>query len=98
MKRDRIHSEHVGKNHIHLHMSCSSELAPSKITQYVKGRSPRIIQQDFSHLRKRYWGKHLWACGCFCPTDERVTEKMIRAYIDQQEIAQSKDVFSVEDE
>ncbi len=93
-----ILSGHVGKDHIHLHVSCPPELAPSKIAQYVKGRISRLIQQEFPHLRKQNWGKHLWARGYFCATVGRVTEKMIRAYIDQQEIAQSKDVFSIEDE
>jgi len=29
--------------------------------QYIKGRSSRLLQMEFSHLRKRYWGQHLWA-------------------------------------
>ena len=72
---------HVSKHHIHIHVSCPPELAPSKIAQYVKGRSPRLIQQEFPHLRKRYWGKHLWARGYFCATLGKVSEKMIAAYI-----------------
>jgi putative transposase len=56
-----ILSGHVSKDHIHLHLSCPPELAPSKIAQSLKGRSSRLIQQEFPHLRKRYWGRHLWA-------------------------------------
>ena len=89
---------HVSKDHIHLHVSSPPELAPSKIAQYVKGRSSRAIQQEFPHLRKRYWGKHLWARGYFCASIGQVTEKMIAAYIEQQEKAPSKDVFKVSDE
>ena len=51
----------VGKDHIHLLLSCPPELSPSKIAQYIKGRSSRMIQREFPHIRKRYWGKHLWA-------------------------------------
>lgn len=47
-----ILSSHVSKAHIHLHVSCAPELALSKILQYVKGRSSRLIQQEFPHLRK----------------------------------------------
>ena len=89
---------HVSKDHVHMHVSCPPDLAPSKIVQYVKGRSSRLIQQEFSHIRKQYWGKHLWARGYFCATVGKVTEKMIAAYIEQQERAPSKDVFKVSDD
>ena len=56
-----ILSCHVSKDHIHLHVSSPPELSPSKMCQYVKGRSSRLIQQEFPHLRKKDWGKHLWA-------------------------------------
>lgn len=38
-----ILSGHGSKNHIHLHVSAPPELAPSKVVQYVKGRSSRLI-------------------------------------------------------
>ena len=94
-KNITILNGHVSKDHIHLHVSCPPELSPSKIMQYVKGRSSRLVQQEFPHLRKRYWGKHLWARGYFCSTVGRVTQKMIAAYIAHQETAQPKDVFRV---
>ena len=89
---------HVSKDHIHLHVSMSPELSPSKAIQYVKGRSSRLIQQEFSHIRRRYWGQHLWARGYFCATVGKVTEKMLEAYIEQQEKAPPKDVFRVSDD
>ena len=89
---------HVSRDHIHLHVSMPPELAPSKAVQYVKGRSSRLIQEEFPTLRKRYWGRHLWARGYFCATVGKVTEKMIAAYIEQQEQAPPQDVFKVHDE
>jgi putative transposase len=89
---------YVSKDHIHLHVSCPPELAPSKIVQYVKGRSSRLIQQEFPHLRKRYWGRHLWARGYFCATVGNVTEKMIAAYIANQEKASPKEAFTIADD
>jgi len=80
------------------HVSCPPELSPSKIVQYIKGRSSRLIQQEFPYVRKRYWGKHLWARGYFCASIGKLTENMIAAYIEQQEEAPSKDVFKVSDE
>jgi len=29
------------------------------------------------HLKKRYWGKHFWARGCFCVTAGELTKQMI---------------------
>ena len=89
---------HISKDHVHLHVSSPPELAPIKIAQYLKGRSSRLLQQEFSHLRKRYWGKHLWARGYFCASIGRVTEKMIAAYIEQQEKALPKEVFTISEE
>lgn len=89
---------HISKDHVHLHVSSPPELAPSKIAQYLKGRSSRLIQQEFPHLRKRYWGKHLWARGYFCASVGRVTEKMIAAYIEQQDKALPKDVFTISED
>ena len=93
-----ILSGHVSRDHIHLHVSSPPELSPSKMAQYIKGRSSRLIQQEFPHLRKRYWGRHLWARGYFCATAGKITENMIGAYIEQQERAQPKENFKVSDE
>jgi len=89
---------HVSADHIHLHISCPPELSPSKIVQYLKGRSSRLIQQEFPHLRKRYWGQHLWARGYFCASIGKITEKMISAYIEQQEKPPQQDNFKVDGE
>ena len=92
-----ILSGHISKEHVHIHVSCPPELSPSKIVQYIKGRSSRIIQQEFSHIRKRYWGQHFWARGYFCASIGKMTEKMITAYIDQQEQRTPEDNFKVSD-
>ncbi|MBF0239856.1 MAG: transposase [SAR324 cluster bacterium] len=26
------------------------------------------MQQEFPHLRKRYWGRHIWGRGYLCAT------------------------------
>jgi len=44
-----------------------------------------LIQQEFSHIHKRYWGQHFWARGYFCASIGKMTEKMISAYIENQE-------------
>ncbi len=74
----------VGKDHVHMLISCPPTLAPSKIMQLLKGRSSRIIQEEFEELRKKYWGRHLWSTGYFCRTVGTVTEEVIKEYIENQ--------------
>ena len=74
----------VSPDHIHMLVSAPPQLAPSKLVQYVKGRSSRRLQEEFPHLRKRYWGQHLWARGYFCATVGAVDEATIKQYIENQ--------------
>ena len=87
----------VGKDHVHLLLSCPPTIAPSKIVQYLKGRSSRLIQDEFPELKKRYWGQQLWARGYFCSTVGSVTEETIKRYIENQETDNIKENFSVEE-
>ena len=86
----------VGKDHVHILVSCPPSLSPSKIMQYIKGRSSRILQDEFPHLKKRYWGQHLWARGYFCATVGTVTEEMIRQYIENQPTDGPEEEFKVD--
>ena len=92
-----IISGNIGKDHIHILLSCSPSLAPSKIIQYLKGRSSRLLQEEFPELKKRYWGQHLWGRGYYCATVGSVTEEMIRSYIENQEPTVKDEVFRVEE-
>ena len=73
---------HVSKDHVHLLVSAPPHLAPSQLMQKIKGRSSRLLQQEFPHLKKRYWGQHIWSRGYFCATVGQVTDEMIRQYIE----------------
>jgi putative transposase len=78
----KILKGHVSKDHVHLLVSSPPVLSPAKIVQYLKGRSSRLLQQEFSHLKKKYWGQHLWARGYFCSTTGEITTEQIQAYIE----------------
>ncbi len=75
----------VVRNHVHIYVSIPPYLSVSKLVQYIKGKTSRKIRQEFPELRKRYWGKHLWAVGYFVRTTGNVTDKMIKDYIDKHE-------------
>lgn len=87
----------VGKEHVHLLISCPPTLAPSKIMQYLKGRSSKMLQEEFEELKKRYWGQHLWAPGYFCRTVGAVTEETIKEYIEDQGKERIEEVFKIEE-
>jgi len=61
-----------------------------------RGRSSRLLQEEFPHLKKRYWGQHLWARGYFCATVGTVTDQIIRDYIENQQTDGDEDNFKIE--
>ena len=79
-----IVSGNIRANHVHLLVSCPTDIAPSKIVQYLKGKSSYRLQREFRELQKKYWGQHLWARGYFCATVGAVNEEMIRQYVENQ--------------
>ena len=75
----------IGKEHIHLLVSCPPSLSVSKLVQQLKGKTSRTLQIEFKELRKRYWGRHLWASEYFCRSVGTVTRNIIKEYIENQE-------------
>ena len=94
-----IISGNICKDHLHLLVSCPPTLSPCKIIQYLKGRSSRLLQDEFPELKKRYWGQHLWARGYFCGTVGSVTEDMIKEYVARQHDMDDSghDIFQISD-
>ena len=69
---------------MHLLVSCPSDFTPSRIVQYLKGKSSYRLQREFKEIQKRYWGQHLWGRGYFCSTVGAVSEEMIKRYVEHQ--------------
>ena len=81
----RIVKGHVSRDHVHILASCPPTLSPAIIMKRLKGRSSRRLQQEFPHLKKRYWGRHFWARGYFCSTVGHVTTEQIQEYIERHD-------------
>ena len=88
---------HISKDHVHLFVSCPPHVSPSYLMQRVKGKSSRKLLQQFSHLNKECWGRHLWARGFFVASSGNVTDEVIMEYIRTQEMTKDDDDFKVED-
>jgi putative transposase len=39
---------------------------------------------EYTMLKRRYWGKHLWAIGYFVRTTGNVTDQVVKEYIEKQ--------------
>jgi putative transposase len=88
---------HVAKDHVHLFVSIPPQVTISRLVQRLKGKSSHHLLAEFAHLRKTFWGRHLWARGYFCCSSGNVTDEVITAYIADQ--AQNDDGnFRVEGE
>ena len=75
----------ISRDHVHVLLSCPPDLSPSKIMQYIKGKTSRKLLMEFKHLQKQYWGRHLWARGYFVASSGNVTDEAIMEYIRRQE-------------
>ncbi len=88
---------HVSKDHVHLFVSIPPQLTISRFVQRVKGKSSYKLLQEFGHMRKTYWGRHVWARGYFCCSSGNVTDEVIKAYIEDQRHEEDAD-FRIEGE
>lgn len=79
---------HVAKDHVHMMVSIPPQVTISRLVQWMKGKSSRKLLAEFEHLRKQFWGRHLWARGYFCCSSGNVTDEVVKQYIaDQMEDA-----------
>ena len=56
----------------------------SELVKRLKGRSSRLMLEEFGELRKVYWGRHLWARGYFAVSTGNVTDEIVAEYIEKQ--------------
>ena len=80
-----IISGKVASDHIHMFIGYRPTQNISKIMQWMKGISSRILLSEFAHLRKMFWGRHLWARGYLAVSSGNLTDEIIQQYIEEQE-------------
>jgi putative transposase len=76
---------HVRPDHVHLLLSVPPHLAPSRVLQWIKGKTSHHLLQDWRQLRQQFWGRHLWARGYFVCTSGNVTDDVVAEYIRLQD-------------
>jgi putative transposase len=86
---------HVSRDHVHLLVSIPPQVTISRLVQRLKGKTTYKLLQEFAHIRKEFWGRHVWARGYFCCGSGNVTDEVVAAYIEAQERGHGGD-FCVE--
>lgn len=81
----------VSKDHVHMHIEYPSRLSVSDIVKRLKGRSSRILQMEYPHLKKRYWGKHFWAIGYGVWSTGVITDEMVQEYLEHHKDDSNKE-------
>jgi putative transposase len=52
--------------------------------QRLKGRTADKRLAESPHLRKGFWGRHLWARGYFCRSSGPVPDEVVKESIEHQ--------------
>jgi len=81
----------VSADYVHVLLSFPPTLSPSKIMQYIKGKTSRKLMMEFKHAQKQYWGRHIWARGDLVASSGNVTDEAIAEYIRSQDGTEPSD-------
>ena len=73
----------LSSDHVHMFVEIPPHVSVSDFVRRAKGRSSRKIQQEFEHIRKRYWGQRFWGRGFFSTTSGNITDDVIMSYLDK---------------
>jgi putative transposase len=72
----------VSKDHVHMHIEYPASKSVSNLVKRMKGRTSRILQQEFPKLKERYWGRHFWAIGYGAWSTGNITEELVQEYLE----------------
>ncbi len=70
-------------DHVHLFIKTVPTIAPNNVIARIKGRSSRILRNEFPSLRKRL--PTLWTRSYFVSTHGHVSSEIIKKYVGEQE-------------
>jgi len=77
-----IDTMEVMPDHIHIFLKGNPTIPIHLIVKNLKGKSSRILRQEFPHLRKRL--PCLWTRSYYCETIGCINEETIKKYIENQ--------------
>ena len=81
----------VSKDHVHMHIEYPPSKSMSSLMKRLKGRTSRMLQQEFPELKKTYWGKHFWAIGYGVWSTDNITDEMVQEYLEHHRTPSNQD-------
>lgn len=72
----------VMPDHVHLFIEFDPRLLLHKIIKDIKGRSARLLREEFPSLKTRL--PNLWTRSYFCSSVGHVNEETVKLYIENQ--------------
>lgn len=72
----------VSKDHVHMLIEYPPSKSVSDMVKKMKGRTSRLLQQEYPELQKRYWGKHFWAIGYGAWSTGTMSEELVEEYLE----------------
>lgn len=77
-----IHTMAVMPDHVHLVVEADPTLCVAEIVNRIKGRSSRMLRQEFAALRSRL--PTLWSRSYYAGSVGHVSDAVVRRYIEAQ--------------
>jgi len=71
----------IQPDHVHLFVRTNPSTLPSDLPRLIKGRSSRLLRQEFAHLRRL---PMQWSPSSFLSTAGNVSSETIERYIQKQ--------------
>ncbi len=87
----RIRTGAGRKDHVHLVIAYPPAQAVSDSVKRLKGRTSRLLQQEFPERQQRSWGKHCWAIGDGAWSAGNSTEDVVAAYLEHHRDPSNQD-------
>ena len=81
----------VSKDHVHMHIEYPPSKSVSDLVKRLKGRTSRLLQQEYPELKRKYWGRHFWAIGYGAWSTGNITEGMVQEYLEHHRDASNRE-------
>lgn len=81
----------VSKDHVHMLIEYPPSKSVSDLVKRLKGRTSRLLQQEYPELKQRYWGKHFWAIGYGAWSTGHMSEALVEEYLEHHRHPSNRD-------